>query len=156
MVTRAEGREAIEIDGRPAAEVYIEWAGAELAKQLGAADAASLTPASLATENLLALSTLRPLASVTDGEDGKPFHTLLHPSGVTERGGLTFFGGWVGHTSCLCMSYTNCTLYPHDNPSFTYPLPAVPAQGDELVCMSGTSNDLSALTAGDAAGRGDV
>ena len=96
VVTRAEGREAVEINGRPAAEVYIQWAAKELAEQLGDVD---LTPGELQNENLLALSTLRPLASVTTDED-EAFYTLLHPSGVTARGGLTFFGGCWGEVSC--------------------------------------------------------
>ena len=73
----------------------------------------------------VALSTLRPLASVSTAADGRPFYTLLHPSRVTERGGLEFFA-------------------------------VPPGPGEELVCMASSKEELAGLSAGVAAGRGDV
>ena len=57
--------------------------------------------------------------------DGRPFYTLLHPSRVTERGGLEFFA-------------------------------VPPGPGEELVCMASSKEELAGLSAGVAAGRGDV
>ena len=132
IVTRAEGREAVEIDGRRAADVYVEWAEAELLAGIrtgggagGAVPHAPLTADALIDQNMLALSTLRPLARVSEDADGKPFYTLLHPSKVTERGGLEFFA-------------------------------VPPDEGSALVCMAGTRDELAGFSAGIASGRNDV
>ena len=125
----AETRECVQIDDgsgpRPAVEVYMEWAGQELARGLGVS-ADEWTALSLKEKkehlekaNMLELSTMRPIAKVEDIDavptaetetKNKPFYTLMHPSGVTEQGGITLF--------------------------------ATPAVGDKLVCMRGTRADL--------------
>ena len=142
VVAAVEGRECVTIqerDGsgrlsepRPAVDVYMQWAGQELARGLGAPAADEWAALSLDAKrerleagNMLALSTTRPLAKVEDVSEDvddvataetraptkrTPFYTLMHPSGVTKRGGIELF--------------------------------ATPAVGDELVCMRGTTADL--------------
>ncbi len=79
LVTRCEGRTLLEIDGRPAAEVYNEWTGGAVAEMLPDGG------------NVLALTTLFPLGRVVGEVGGLPYYKLSHPDSVTAEGGLTLF-----------------------------------------------------------------
>lgn len=79
VVTRCEGRTLMEIDGRPAAEVYNEWTDGSIAEMLPEGG------------NVLALTTLYPLGRVVGEVAGLPYYKLSHPDGVTAEGGLTLF-----------------------------------------------------------------
>ena len=79
VATRCEGRTLIEIDGRPAAEVYNEWTGGAIAEVLPEGG------------NVLALTTLFPFGRVAGEVGGLPYYKLSHPDGVTREGGLTLF-----------------------------------------------------------------
>lgn len=79
VVTRCEGRTLMEIDGRPAAEVYNEWTEGAIAEVLPEGG------------NVLALTTLFPLGRVVGEVGGLPYYKLSHPDGVTAEGGLTLF-----------------------------------------------------------------
>jgi hypothetical protein len=76
-VTRAEGRTALELNDQPAAHVYQEWTGA-----LGDA---------VAGGNVLAKTTLHPLARVAGRIGDVDVHVLSHPEQVTPGGGLVLF-----------------------------------------------------------------
>ena len=78
VVTRAEGRELLEIDHRPAAEAYNEWTHGLLS---------SVLPGSY----VLAETTLYPLARQVGWQAGLSYYKLSHPEVVTERGGLRLF-----------------------------------------------------------------
>ncbi|MBT4329187.1 MAG: hypothetical protein HOD58_04585 [Gammaproteobacteria bacterium] len=79
IVTRCEGRTLMEIDGRPAAEVYNEWTEGAITEMLPEGG------------NVLALTTLFPLGRVVEEVGGLPYYKLSHPDGVTADGGLTLF-----------------------------------------------------------------
>lgn len=79
VVTRCEGRTLLEIDGRPAAEVYNEWTSGAVAEVLPGGG------------NVLALTTLFPLGRVVGEVGGLPYYKLSHPDSVTAEGGLTLF-----------------------------------------------------------------
>ncbi len=78
-VTRANGRLLMEIDGRPAAEVYNDWTGGVVADFLNGGG------------NVLALTTLYPLGRMAVAIDGVPCYALSHPDSVTPEGFLTLF-----------------------------------------------------------------
>ncbi|HIJ22921.1 MAG: hypothetical protein HON68_00600 [Gammaproteobacteria bacterium] len=79
VVTRCEERVLMEIDGRPAAEVYNEWTEGSVVEQLEEGG------------NVLALTTLFPLGRVAGEVGGLPYYKLSHPDSVTADGGLTLF-----------------------------------------------------------------
>jgi hypothetical protein len=79
QVTRAQGREIIEIDGRPAARVYDEWTGGAITEALDQGG------------NILARTTLHPLGRKVGAMGGVPYFRLAHPDSVTQKGGLTLF-----------------------------------------------------------------
>lgn len=78
LVTRAEGRELIEIDHQPAAEVYSAWTGGILS---------SVAPG----EFILRQTTLFPLARQAGHLGGVPYYKLSHLQTVTERRSLRLF-----------------------------------------------------------------
>lgn len=78
VVTRAEKRKLLEIDQRPAAEVYNEWTNGLLA---------SVAPGAY----VLAETTLFPLARQVGWQAGLSYYKLSHPEVVTARGGLRLF-----------------------------------------------------------------
>ncbi|MEO1549346.1 MAG: FIST N-terminal domain-containing protein [Pseudomonadota bacterium] len=81
-VTRSLGREVLEIDGRPATEVYHEWT----------AGAVPVTPsAHMDVRPILSDSTLWPLGRELHHMDGVPSYVLTHPSGATRDGRLQCF-----------------------------------------------------------------
>jgi hypothetical protein len=77
-VTRANGRTINEIDGRPAAAVYDEWAGGILGDQVSGG-------------NVLSKTTLAPLGRQIGAVMGVPYFCLAHPDSVTPEGGLSLF-----------------------------------------------------------------
>lgn len=79
-VTRAEGRVLHELDGRPAAEVYDEWTGGAVARELAAGGG-----------SVLGGTTLFPLGRLVGSTGGAPYHRLSHPEAVTPERGLSLF-----------------------------------------------------------------
>ncbi|MDO6705339.1 FIST signal transduction protein [Photobacterium sp. 1_MG-2023] len=75
VATKIEGREILELDHRPAKEVYEEWIAQPLC--FG--------------ESIMSLSALHPLGRVAGNLHGLPYFKLAHPNSVTERGGITLF-----------------------------------------------------------------
>jgi len=67
IVTRAEGRTLYEIDERPAAEVYNEWAGNHFAKELAEGGM------------ILAEATFYPIAKIVKGEKEQTYLCVSHP-----------------------------------------------------------------------------
>ncbi len=79
-VTRAEGRKLIEIDGRPAAEIYHDWTGGQI------------LPGALGSEhNILAEATMAPLGVELGAQDGVANYLLLHPAQLHADGSLGLF-----------------------------------------------------------------
>ncbi len=79
MVTHARGRELLEIDGRPAAEVYNEWTRGLIADYLAE------------EETILSQSTFNPLGRVVGEVEGLPYYQLSHPSATTREQSLQLF-----------------------------------------------------------------
>lgn len=80
QVTRAEGRKLIEIDGRPAAEVYHAWTQGRI------------LPDALGSEhNILAEATMAPLGVETGVQDGVANYLLLHPAQLHADGAMGLF-----------------------------------------------------------------
>ena len=84
LVTRAEGRRLIEIDGRPAADVLHEWSGG------------AVPMAGPAARSILADSTLWPLGRETRPLAGVPFHLLAHPATAHPDGSVDLFADVAG------------------------------------------------------------
>lgn len=88
-VTAALGRVITRIDGRPAADVYASWTGLTLPKD----------------ENVLGLTTLRPLGVVRGSAAGMDLHVLVHPERLVDDGGIaTFAEVAVGETVVMMES----------------------------------------------------
>ena len=85
-VTNAEGRNLLELDGRPAAEVYNEWTQQHIAEFMR-----SHAPA--AQRNILAASSIYPLGRLLGYPDdySEPFFQLMHPNEVLPDLGLNLF-----------------------------------------------------------------
>jgi hypothetical protein len=94
-VTRAEGRELVEIDGRPADEVYEEWTGGALG--------------ALARRNLsiLPVTTLHPLGRIAGRTGEVETFLLSHPATAREDGALTLFSDVVEGEELVLMSGTH-------------------------------------------------
>lgn len=78
-VTRTNGREVMEINGRPSAEVYNEWTDGLISDAM--ADGG----------NVLAQTTLHPLGRWVEEIEGVPCYVLSHPDSVTADGTIRFF-----------------------------------------------------------------
>ncbi len=78
-VTRADGRKIVEIDGRPAAQVYDEWTGGIIRDVLDGGG------------NILARTSLHPLGREVGSAAGVPYYRLAHPDSVTADGALSLF-----------------------------------------------------------------
>lgn len=81
-VTKAEGRVIYKIDGRPAAEVYNEWAG-------GAFDAQMKEPGKV--WGILAEATFYPIAKVLRAPGREPFYLAVHPLSIRSDYSLEVF-----------------------------------------------------------------
>lgn len=79
IVTAAEGRRLISIDGQPAAQVYASWTGH------------AVSPATDHEKSILAASTLMPLGRVSDQIAGVPMHLLIHPATSYPDGSIALF-----------------------------------------------------------------
>lgn len=104
VVTASQGRKLMEIDGRPAAEVYNEWTGGAVRDALEAGGG-----------NVLASTTLFPLSmrvGFIAGHDSKqiPYYVLLHPDTVGEDGSLSLFAEPCTGEAIRMMSGTSNSL----------------------------------------------
>ncbi|PSU34679.1 FIST signal transduction protein [Photobacterium lutimaris] len=73
--TKVEGRELIELDGKPAMAVYQSWMNQSLDDK----------------ENIINSSSLNPLGRVAGIVHELPYFKLAHPLNTTERGGINLF-----------------------------------------------------------------
>lgn len=80
-VTSADGRRLIEIDNRPATEVYFGWLGKPIPN----------FSEGIASMSILAESTLFPLGIVQDNLANVPLHLLLHPATAHDDGSISLF-----------------------------------------------------------------
>lgn len=74
VATRVNGRELLELDGRPAVEVYQEWLGEALIEQ-----------------QFNFASSLNPLGRIAGQIHDLPYFKLAHPLRITEQGGIELF-----------------------------------------------------------------
>ncbi len=79
IATATDRRTLMEIDGRPAAEVYNQWTDGLVSDMLGKGG------------QILARATLRPLGRVAGYIGEVPYFQLAHPDAVTPDKGLTLF-----------------------------------------------------------------
>lgn len=79
IATETSKRLLIEIDGRPAAEVYNDWIGGGIAAQVDTGG------------NILQQTTLHPLGRVAGYIGDVPYYQLSHPESVTDDGAITMF-----------------------------------------------------------------
>jgi len=96
VVTKTDGRLLLEIDNRPAADVYREWTSG------------TLIPAEVTERTaILSESTLFPLGRHLDDVSGVPFYLLFHPAGLRPDGTLELFAdAQVGDTLTLMQGDT--------------------------------------------------
>ncbi len=78
VATRVEGRTLLELDGKPAADVYSDWYR-------------EATERIIDSEDLFAQSTLNPLGRQTGEIHGMPYYTLSHPATVSSARGIEMF-----------------------------------------------------------------
>ncbi|MCG7496332.1 FIST C-terminal domain-containing protein [Vibrio sp. Of7-15] len=79
VATKVDGRELIEINGQPAAQVYQQWTGLNLNENMSD------------NVNILTQSNLFPFGRIAGYLYESPYYKLTHPAKVTERGGLLLF-----------------------------------------------------------------
>lgn len=79
VVTRAEGRKLIEIDGQSAAEVLHHWSGGVV------------PPVGPESQSILAPTALWPLGRVVRHVANVPFHLIVHPATVCPDGSVDLF-----------------------------------------------------------------
>ena len=79
VVTKSYGRRILEIDGRPAAEVYDRWIGGSLSDRLDTQG------------SILAETTMTPLAIDAGAAEGVDHFLLIHPDAIVEDRGLSTF-----------------------------------------------------------------
>lgn len=99
-VTRIEGRRVIEIDHRPAFEVYREWCEG----------AVSLDPGDPGMQSILSDSTLAPLGRRVAELDGLPSYLLAHPAAANTAGALELFATVEEGEVLTCMTGTQAGL----------------------------------------------
>ncbi|MGR5148135.1 FIST signal transduction protein [Photobacterium alginatilyticum] len=75
IATRTEGRELIELNHRPAIDIYQEWIGQPLSGE----------------NSIVSRSCLNPLGRIAGKVHGLPYFKLSHPLKVTQRGGIELF-----------------------------------------------------------------
>lgn len=81
IATSVAGRQILEIDGRPAVDVYDEWSEGAISS-LGSQSQ---------TTTILSDSTLWPLGREVSRNNGVPFYLLAHPAVALETGALELF-----------------------------------------------------------------
>lgn len=79
IATKTSGREILEIDGEPAAATYNRWIGGTIADKVAGGG------------NILADTTMSPLAVDAGEIEGIPHYLLIHPDSVLPNGALTTF-----------------------------------------------------------------
>ena len=75
IATRTQGRELIELNGRPAIEIYQGWMGQVLSDE----------------NSITSESSLNPLGRIAGKVHDLPYFKLAHPLKVTARGGIELF-----------------------------------------------------------------
>jgi hypothetical protein len=98
VVTRAQGRVIMEIDGKPAAEVYNQWRAGALDQFVGT------------TSNVLAHTTLAPVGRLIDKQRSTPRYLLSHPHQVHADGSLSFFTEFAKGDEIILMMGTTESL----------------------------------------------
>lgn len=95
VVTATKGgktsRSILEIDGKPAAQIYNSWTNNSIASQLENGG------------NILADTTMMPLGIETDEIEGISQYLLIHPEAVEPDGTLLTFGNVTEGQSITCM-----------------------------------------------------
>ena len=126
IITKADKREILEIDGRSASVVYRDWllnadtapgisSSENVADKVKLQELVSLMQQEDATtigDKLFRISTLRPLGrrgaedvESSPVQDDDTFYQLMHPHSITERGGIRLFTEVkVGHEVTLMTS----------------------------------------------------
>ncbi|MBN8967100.1 MAG: FIST C-terminal domain-containing protein [Rhizobiales bacterium] len=79
IVTKSCGRQIVEIDGRPAAEVYNQWVGGSLSEKVQAGG------------NILVDTTMHPLGVDAGKIEGITHYLLVHPEKILDNGVLSTF-----------------------------------------------------------------
>ena len=97
-VTKAKGRNIVEIEGRPAMEVYEEWTG-------GAVRAARAGSVPILSE-----STFWPMGRKVSHLSDVPFYLLAHPAMAHEDGSMDLFAGVAEGEELTLMSGTRESL----------------------------------------------
>ena len=99
-VTKAEGRQILEIDGQPAMKVYSDWTE-------GAVPSTLEEPGSQA---ILSESTLWPLGRQIDRVGEVPFYLLAHPAVAHEQGAMDLFANVAEGEQLTLMNGTKKSL----------------------------------------------
>lgn len=94
IATATNQRTLMEIDGRPAAEVYNEWTEGLIGGMLGKGG------------HILGLTTLRPLGRVAGHIGEVPYFQLSHPDSVTAENALTLFSDMAAGDEIVLMRGT--------------------------------------------------
>ena len=94
IATATNQRTLIEINGRPAAEVYNEWTDGLISDMLGTGG------------HILGLTTLRPLGRVAGHIGEVPYFQLSHPDSVTPQNELTLFADMAAGDDIVLMRGT--------------------------------------------------
>lgn len=81
VITRSDGRKVLEINGRPALDVYSEWTGGEIACTENTQD----------TKAILSESTFWPLGREVNQLGNVPFYLLAHPAVAHSDGSMDLF-----------------------------------------------------------------
>ncbi len=150
-VTQAEGRRLLQIDGRPATEVYGEWTDGRI------------QPPQTGSRSILSEATLAPLGRRYTDVDGIPIHLLAHPAVAHADGGLELFANVAeGEEICL-MEGSEASLIQRAGciaASSRDQLGAIPAAGALVVycggCMLAVREHMDNVAAGVATGLGAV
>lgn len=88
VVTAAEGRRILEIDGRPAAEVFDAWTGGLISGVRRLGGGGVLAETALAP---IGVEVGRMRGRAADAALGAPYYRLIHPERVTAEDGLATF-----------------------------------------------------------------
>ena len=97
FVTKAEGREVMEIDGLGAADVYNRWLSGRLADRLQGG-------------SIFERTALFPLGREVGMFAGRPYYLLGHPAAITPRGGVEIVAGGFGGKTITMMTTTEDAL----------------------------------------------
>ena len=88
----------MEIDGRPASDVYNQWTGGLIQAEIQSAG------------NVLSKTTLAPLGRKVEEVGGIPYYKLSHPSQVTADGGLALFSDIAQGDEIVLMTGSRSSL----------------------------------------------